>query len=373
MKRRMVWVWLLLAATASVPAAQIPTPFQAKQDPKDARPFPETAALEAARAAAEQRPLFTDSNPLALSLVADFGQVQNDRDLFSDKTYPAKIVLAQGASGEQTIPVQIRTRGHSRLKRDFCSFAPLRIVFPENPRGTVFEGQKSLKLGVHCRDVGSYPEYTLREYPVYRMFNLLTANSFRARLAQVRYVEAKNGKTTERGGLFIEDDDDLARRLGGRISDSSGPNEAKLDFGMTALTTIFEYLIGNTDVSIRTLHNIRIVLRPDGSRLPVPYDFDYAGVVDAVYAQPHPLLQIASVRERLYLGPCQPPPLLNLYVSRIRAARESLLGIYDTVPMLSDKYRADAKKYLDDFFRKTADPSGVKKAFIDGCGTRAFM
>jgi len=372
MKGRLICAWLFLPA-AGLSAAQNGTVLPPKKDSKDEKVWPDAAAIEAARLAAENRPLFASSEPLGFSLVADFGQVQHDRDPESDKNYPASIVLSQGTPEEKSIAVRIRTRGHSRLKPDFCTFAPLRIIFPENPTGTVFEGQKSLKLGVHCREAGDYPEYTLREYPVYRMFNVLTPNSFRARLAEVRYVDSKNSKTNVRGGLFIEDDDDVARRMGGRISDSTGPNGARLDFGMTSLTTMFEYLIGNTDVSIRSLHNIRAVVKPDGTRYPVPYDFDFSGLVDAPYSAPNPMLKISTVRERLYLGPCQTPAVLNVFLSRFRTAREALLAVYDSVPMLKPKYRTEAKEYLDEFYRKTEGPGGVKRAFIEGCGTRPYM
>jgi hypothetical protein len=334
LRRGVIGASLLAVATLSA-APQNGAPFASIKDPKDQRPWPDATRLEAARREAEERPLFASAEPLAISIVTDIGQVQRDREPGGEKTYPATIVVAQGTPGEQRIEVRIRTRGHSRLRPDFCTFAPLRIDFPANPAGTVFDGQKRLKLGTHCREQGEYPQYTLREYPVYRMLNALTSSSFRARLAEVRYVDAGNGKTSVRGGLFLEDDDDVARRMGGRISDSTGVHAGELDFGMTALTMMFEYMIGNTDVSIRSRHNIRVVLMPDGRRYPVPYDFDFAGVVDAPYAAPNPMLtMIGSVRERLYLGPCISGPVLNVYVGRLQTARETLLEVYDSVPML---------------------------------------
>jgi hypothetical protein len=376
-RRGFIALWLIAVVTLSAALSagmQNGTPLASIKDPKDERPWPDAARLAAAKLEAEGRPLFASAQPLGMALVADFGQVQRDRELGSEKTYPATIVVAEGTPGERHIEVRIRTRGHSRLRPDFCTFAPLRIDFPTNPAGTVFDGQKRLKLGTHCREVGEYPEYTLREYPVYRMLNAVTSNSFRARLAEVRYVDTRNGKTSVRGGLFIEDDDDVARRMGGRISDSTGVHGGDLDFGMVALTMVFEYMIGNTDVSIRSAHNIRVVMMPDGKRYPVPYDFDFSGVVDAAYAAPNPMLtMIGSVRERLYLGPCISQPVLKVYVGRLHAARETLLGVYDSAPMLEPKYRAAAKRYLDSFFTRTATTGGVKRAFVDGCGTRPFM
>lgn len=126
-------------------------------------------------------------------------------------------------------------------------------------------------------------------------------------------------------------------------------------------------------MSIKSLHNIRVVLMPDGTRYFVPYDFDFAGVVNASYAQPNPMLPISTVRSRLYLGPCQPPTVLNRFVARFHAARETLLAVYDSVPMLEPKYRTEAKSYLEGFFRSTSTPAGVKRAFVDGCGTQPYM
>jgi len=114
-------------------------------------------------------------------------------------------------------------------------------------------------------------------------------------------------------------------------------------------------------------------MKPDGTRYPVPYDFDFSGVVDASYSAPNPMLQISTVRERLYLGPCQTPAVLNVFLSRFRAARETLLGVYDSAPMLKPKYRTDARSYLEEFYRKTEGTGGIKRAFIDGCGTRPYM
>jgi hypothetical protein len=340
-------------------------------DPKDASPWPATDAIAAAKRAADHRPLFASTELLAFSLVADFGQVQRDRETENPRMYPATIVVADGKGGDTSIPVRIRTRGHSRRKPDACTFAPLRIEFGLNPVNTVFEGQKTLKLGVHCREAGEYPQYVVREYPAYRMFNLLTPRSFRARLAEARYVDVKSKKTIgTRGSLFIEDDDDVARRLEGRISDTTGLYFSQLEATTTTMMMMFEYMIGNTDLSIRSLHNMRVVLTRDGQRIPVPYDFDYAGLVNAAYAAPNPLVRLSTVRERLYMGPCQTPAVFDVFAKRFLAARPQLLAVYDDLPHVSPKYASDAKKYLEGFFRTIETPGGIKRAFINGCDGR---
>jgi hypothetical protein len=41
--------------------------------------------------------------------------------------------------------------------------------------------------------------------------------------------------------------------------------------------------------------------------------------------------------------------------------------------MLKPQYRVKAKAYLEGFFDRVSTPAGVKRAFVDGCGTQPFM
>ena len=273
-----------------------------------------------------------------------------------------------------SIPVRIRTRGHSRRKPINCTFAPLRIEFPTNPVGTVFEGQENLKLGTHCRDYGEYPQYVVREYPIYRMFNLLTPRSFRVRLAEAHYMDAKDRKPVRgRWSLFLEDDDDVASRQGGRASDVHGLSFRRTYLPTTIETLLFEYLIGNTDVSIREQHNVIVVESREGTNYVVPYDFDYSGVVEAPYAAPSPVLRLGSVRDRLYRGPCLTLEEFEPFFARFRAKHDELLAAYDGIPLLPEGYIRKAKSYLEGFFRTIDNPARARREFIRDCNNRPYM
>lgn len=320
------------------------------------------------QSAAQQRPLFTADDPLPFTLIADFKAVNRDRNPESTRVFPATLVVANRAGGESRLHVNIRTRGHSRRMSSTCTFAPLRIEFTGQTEGTVFEGHRSLKLGTHCRDVDSYAQYVYREYLVYKVFNRITQRSFRARLTTATYVDATDNKPmTTRAGLFLEDDDDVARRLGGDASDLQGLSFGHVDGEAMTLIGLFEYMIGNTDMSLSKLHNIILVRAANGTVYPVPYDFDYSGVVNARYAVPAVVLNLPTVRERLYRGPCLTAEQLAPYLTRMQGMRESILALYDSVPELDEGYRKDAKGYLDQFFRLIGRPGDVKRAFLDGC------
>ncbi len=317
---------------------------------------------------AMQRALFSSDEQIPVTLIADFKAVNRDRNVESTRVFPATIVAPALNGGEDRIAVNVRTRGHSRRATGTCTFAPLRVEFTGKTGGTVFEGHKSLKLGTHCRDVDSYEQYVYREFAAYKIFNRLTARSFRARLATTTYVDVSNNKPiTTRAGLFLEDDDDVAKRLDGETSELQDLSFGHVDGESMVLLSLFEYMIGNTDMSLAKLHNIILVRASNGTVYPVPYDFDYSGLVNARYAVPAKALNLPTVRERLYRGPCLAEENLTPFLTRLRGMRDGVLALYDQIPNLDAGYRKDARGYLEQFFKIIEKPGDAKRAFIDGC------
>ncbi|HUR32640.1 MAG TPA: hypothetical protein VM032_02525 [Vicinamibacterales bacterium] len=365
-----------VAGHAQQPKQDAVVPASNAKDVKDADREPRRITPEdrlARQRGAMQRALFSSDETLPVTLIADFKAVNRDRNPESTKVFPATLVVPARNGGEDRIAVNIRTRGHSRRMSATCTFAPLRIEFPNKTDGTVFEGHKSLKLGTHCRDVDSYEQYVYREYLVYKIFNRVTARSFRARLTQATYIDSSTNKSlTTRSGLFLEDDDDVARRLGGETSELQNLMFAHVDVESMTLLALFEYMIGNTDMSLAKLHNIITVRAGTGVVYPVPYDFDYSGVVNARYAIPAKALNLPTVRERLYRGPCLTQEDLTPFLTRLKGMREGILSLYDSVPELDQGYRKDAKNYLDEFFKIIDKPGDAKRAFIDGCNRKTM-
>jgi len=367
--RLLAGLLVLLALAAGLQAGQTPP----QEEPKPAtaaattRPRPDAERLAERKRDADRRRLFRSEEPLEATLTADFRTVMRDRSPQSTVTYPATIAFPASDGTMASMPLKIRTRGHSRRNPVTCSFAPLRLEFDKAlSKGTVFDGHGPLKLGTHCRSGAE--GVILREYAIYRMFNLLTPNSFRARVAKMTYVDAGTGKkVAEEAGLFIEDDDDVAKRMEGRIIALEGAVFPRLQQDSLMLMMLFEYMIGNTDFSIIAQHNVRLVLTPNVRRFPVPYDFDFSGLVDSGYGAVAKGLPITDVRDRLYLGPCRTPEEWQPYLDKMRAAKPQLLTLYDTVPGLSPSYRRYAKGYLEEFFRIIDRPSNVRKGLIDTC------
>jgi hypothetical protein len=316
-------------------------------------------------------PLFSSDEPLAFRIDADFRQLRRDRDQESEER-PGTVTLADAPP----LPVQVRTRGNFRLRNSTCRFPPLRLNFPKKAlAGTVLDGEDKLKLVTHCRDSDNFEQNVLEEYLAYRIYNLVTDSSFRVRLARVTYVDAAGEEdTVERWGFLIEDDDALAERLGGTVLEAEQVHPARFTGASIGPLELFQYLIGNTDFSMIAgakddicCHNV--VLFSDGSEqyIPVPYDFDFAGLVNARYAKPNPNLPIKRVTSRLYRGNCMHNAYVDDALSQITAQRQAVHDLMSAIPGLTDRSREVALRYIGDFFSTVTDPGDVEKRLLRKC------
>jgi len=272
-----------------------------------------------------------------------------------------------------TVPIEISPRGHYRLRSDVCNFPPIRLIFPKQGlKGTPLAGQNALKLGTHCQTRDKeYAEYPVREHATYEILNMITDVSFRSRLATVTYIPVGDEKdSTTKLGLLIEDEGDMSRRNGARIATIRGGTFGDMDPLQMQIMSVFAYMLGNTDWSLYSLHNVRMMLTSDGRYVPVPYDFDWSGVVYARYAKPDPRLGIKTVQDRLYRGPCYSPADLAPVLAKFSEQRNAVNQLYARLP-LDDGYRRRATDYYKEFFDIIADQRQVRRELIDPCVGRS--
>jgi len=167
-------------------------------------------------------------------------------------------------------------------------------------------------------------------------------------------------------GLLIEDEGDMSKRNAARVQTVRGGTFADMDPAQTALISVFAYFVGNTDFSVWSLHNVRLLATADGRYVPVPYDFDWSGVVFARYAKPAPQLGIKTVQDRLFRGPCLTPADLAPVFAKFTAQRAAIKELYARLPLDSD-YRKQVNDYYDEFYETIGDQRRVRREFIDSC------
>jgi hypothetical protein len=321
-------------------------------------------------------PLFASDEPIRLVIRAPFGAIRRSAERSTDM-HDASLTFAGTPS--ETHSIRLSARGISRRRQDVCSFPPLRVEFAQPPQQTsLFRGQRRLKLVTHCRAPESFQQHTLLEYAAYRLLNILSPVSLRVRLATIDYVETgESAPFATRLGFLIEDVDDAARREDLVEIDTGTIRVAQLNPRAAARFAIFEYMIGNLDwamtagpSSSECCHNAKLLAAAAGARadlIPIPYDFDHSGLVDAPYAVPPAQLPVASVRDRRYRGYCIHNDEARTAAAEALAARAALEAALGAVPQLTARSRQRASAYLAGFFEDVAGPDAVAANLLRTC------
>ena len=131
-------------------------------------------------------------------------------------------------------------------------------------------------------------DLVFREYLTYKLYNELTPNSLRVQLVKITYLDKSNPDyRLTRYGFLIEDEEEFSWRTAATVKEQMGLKPTELSPSHEKLAALFQYMIGNTDWSVEMRRNLEILEKPDGKLVPVPYDFDFSGIVSAPYARPN--------------------------------------------------------------------------------------
>jgi len=312
--------------------------------------------------------LFDSADPLLLTITTDLQTVIRDIDSVEQREYPGRLSYTTTAGATVDLDIQLRTRGHFRRQRRNCNFPPLRVNLKKGQlAGTVFANQDKLKLVTHCQ-MGreDYEQNVLKEYLAYRVYNRLTVIGHRVRLAQITYLDTTDRmEPRTRYAFFIEHEDHLADRLEGNVLEQ--PVSAQtMNPDLMGIVDVFSYMVGNTDWSVPGLHNV-LIIQTEHDLLPIPYDFDWTGLVNARYAEPDPNLHLRSVRDRLYRGTCREPEDFQYIFEWFIEQRDTIYAEIAAVPGLSERNTVDVTEYIDDFYETLTDPRAVRREFLERC------
>lgn len=335
-----------------------------------------SAAADSMRRAAESAPLFASHDVLDVRIEAPFTTIFKDRS--QDSEYQAGTFAYVDGNGDSVVlDMRARTRGFFRLQRRICDFPNLHINFRRRQvEGTLFAGQNRVSIVAHCQDDHEeYEQFTLQEYLIYRTFNLLTDRSVRVRLARATYVDTDGERPPLTRYMFIlEPFEMLAARHGWDALNLPSISPDRLDPASLLLFEVFQFMIGNTDWSSTQVadggqccHNARLIGSMVGSVIPVPYDFDWSGVISAPYARPEPQVGVRRVRDRRYWGICRPTeefaPVFDLFNQRRAAIYDLWRGQED----LDEGRLEQSLEYFDEFYEIINDPDRTQREILQKC------
>jgi len=309
--------------------------------------------------------LFMSDEIIKIELRSDFTRIIGDRTEFQEYQ-PAELEYQLKGGNKVTLPVIIKARGNFRLNPDNCSFPPLMINFENtNTSNTLFANQGKIKLVTPCRD----QENLLEEYVVYKMYNLVTDMSIRARLARITYYDTgTNKKLFTRYSFFIENEDRLAKRIDSEIFEKE-INADEVDRENFKKMSVFQYMIGNTDWHINSMKNIILMQPEKGGSAPyaIPYDFDFSAFVDAGYTINKDVQEDVMSSRRVFRGICLQLVEYNKIFDMFRKLKPAFEAEIRRHKAISDASKEKLISLLNSFYKEINNETLKKQIFLSPC------
>jgi len=308
--------------------------------------------------------IFADDKPINVTLITDLRQLINKK--LDGKYQNAVFSCKLPDSSEVREEILIQTRGHFKLNN--CNMPSLRLNF-RSPSSPKLSFLKALKLVNPCDNRPDYEQILIREYLVYKIYNLLTDMSFRVRLLRINYKDMQERrKPFLQYAILLENIDAMAARNGCKELDVKNVHPEYADRNQMTMVAVFQYMIGNTDWSVSANHNIKLMLpRKDSLNIPfaVPYDFDFGGLVNADYASAPPNLPIATVRDRLYRGWPRTNAELEAVFTIFNQQKDKIYHLINNCDLLQLKHKKDMIDYLEDFYKTINNKREVQRVFVE--------
>jgi len=304
--------------------------------------------------------LFGETQPMHITLTLDLKKYQ--REKFKGKYMPVHFLYQINDSLQLEKDMRMKARG--KFRRNHCSLAPFWLDIQKvDLLNEDLQDVHRIKIVTHCKGSKSYENYVLKEYLCYKIYNIISPVSFRVRLVRMTYVDTgRDNKVTQGWAFMIEPEKMLAARMDAEVVKRDDLMTSLLRPWEIDILALFQYMIGNVDYSVYGRQNMKFLGLPGygtAGYTPVPYDFDYSGLVDAYYAVPSEHLPIKSVRERMYLGPCREESAYLAAVEHLRQCKEEILHLVNEFEFLDQKGKKDIINYLEQYFELSEKPKSL--------------
>ena len=311
---------------------------------------------------------FLDDWAIEVSLTTDIKKLRTQKKV--PTWQPCNITMR--FSDTSVISEEIRVQPRGIYRKFNCDIAALMLNF-KNPSSPKLSPLKKLKLVGGCGIGSGNEDLLLKEYLAYKIYNLLSSMSFRVRLLHINYNDSKQKyKPYVQYAFLIEDMKDLSSRnncleIKRKVFARDGTDREQM-----TLVDLFQYMIGNTDWSIPNFHNVKLMVpKSDTFAKPyvVPYDFDYAGLVNAPYAVPNEHLPITTVRERYYKGFPRTMDELQKALDIFREKKDVIKSGINNFSLINARVKNEMIKYLEEFYEIIDDKKLVRSYFINNART----
>jgi hypothetical protein len=309
--------------------------------------------------------MLTHQDYLEITLESDFKGLIKAKN--KDEYQPAVLSFKDASGNPMSLEIQIKPRG--KMRRRVCNMPPLKLKFPKEIKGKGEIPYRTLEMVEICQHTKDYEQFVLREYVAYKLFNMLSNNSFRIQLVKIDFVDKGSKRGPMDGfGFLIENNDEMAERLNGKIIEPENIGRKVPTSQEKELFCLFQFMIGNTDWYITTTHNLDIFSKRDSILpIPIPYDFDYSGFVNTPYAVPNDHFPLKYVTERFYMGPCRSEAETKKTIQIFLDKKAQLIQYCKEFPYFSKSSRKHTVNYLESFYDIIESKGALNQHILNNC------
>lgn len=290
---------------------------------------------------------------LEVNLEFDISTLKENK--LTGEDYEAKLSFPN-EGGMEVWNVKVKPRG--KYRRMKCvDIPPLKLKFKKGDLALKGLGTSNdLKLVPQCiEDAATAKEILLREFLVYKLYNVITDESFRVQLLKINYVDSKTGQSSSQMAFLIEDTAQLRERINAKkFKFEGGIEDSLMNREHLKTVALFNYMVGNFDYNPSIAKNVKPVLKNGKVKL-VPYDFDFAVMVKAPYATLSDDIKIKHWTERVYLGYESDVENMEATFEQFKTKKKELVRTVKNFKLLNSTNRKEILFYLNSFFEAGTD------------------
>lgn len=261
--------------------------------------------------------------------------------------------------GEQlTFSAHLKPGGKTRRK--ICSNPPIKIDLnkAELENFNFLSDFDKLKVVFQCNDMKVMAQSIKMEKFIYDLHNIVTPYSHEAKLINAKTSSEKKYLN----GLLLESREDLGLRTGITELEVSTISTDVIDREEYVKMCLFQYMIANTDWSARKMHNSKLYKKnEEGTYITIPYDFDYAGIINNEYAVTSEKLPITRVTQRYFMDKKISLEELNKGITYFLSIEKDIIALCQEVAYLSDNTKTRVDKFIHNFYKIIKDEKLVAR------------
>jgi hypothetical protein len=281
-------------------------------------------------------------NTLSLSL--DVTEFINQKR--TERYFPAELTTADGKMWQ----TEVRSRG--KFRRMMSEVPPMKLKFGKKKLVQAgFDTLNEVRIVLPTKFDEASQTQLLREYLAYKMYAQLSDYHIKAHLIKIQLHDTHIDRFYPSvWAMLLEHEEELGARLGGVADQRFNMVQDSLQMSHSAMNAVFQCMIGNTDWSNLDGRNIYHLKLPNANKyIPIPYDFDFSGLVNAPYATPASHTGLKNVRERMLLSEGISDSSISQAMQKVLNVETTLLAFCKEVN-LSEEQVIESKTYLLSFF-----------------------